>query len=153
MALSDEILNLHRRSGIPLGGKNASHWRYKTAGKLLSFPLKEPCKPELTEQSNFNLLPMSCRKEGQILLNSSLNPDFGDDHSTPTSAAIPDVKAQPFCQRIEQDHLSLLLNHGQGGWRYKNLTVRDSSDAGVTSPSSREVSSQPPTHPAHQSSP
>lgn len=145
MAPCDEILNLERSSGIPLGGKNASHQRYKTAGKLLSFLLKEASRPGLTEQSNFNLLPKNCRKEGQILLNSSLNPDFGDCYSRPPPAATPDVKAHPFCQRTEQDHLSLVLNHGLGGWRYKNLRVRDSSDPGVMVPSSREVSSHPAT--------
>lgn len=122
MAPCDEILNLERSSGIPLGGTNASHWRYKTAGKLLSFLPKEPSKPGLTEQSN--LLPTNCKKEGQIVLNSSLNPDFGDCHSRPTSAATPDVKAQPFCQIIEQDNLSLILNHGLGGWKCKNLSQR-----------------------------
>lgn len=35
---------------------------------------------------------------------------------------------------------------GLGGWRYKNLTIRNSSHPGVTFPSSREVSSHPPTH-------
>lgn len=67
-----------------------------------------------------------CWKEGQILLPSSLNPDFGNYHSRPTSAAIPRVKADPFCQRIKQGHLSFFLNHAQGRCRYKYLMVRDS---------------------------
>lgn len=117
----DEVLNLERSTGIPLGRKNASHQRYKTAGKLS----RKPCKSDWQSTATLIWLLKKCWKEGQILLPSRLNPDFGDYHSRSTSAAIPPVKTRPFCQRTEQGHISFFLNHGQGRWRYEYKMVRD----------------------------
>lgn len=76
---------------------------------------RSPAEQGWQSRATSILLPTNCRKEGQILLNSSLNPDFGDCHSRPISVAIPDVKAHPFCQRTEQDHLFLILNQAWEG--------------------------------------
>lgn len=149
----DEILNLERSTGIPLEGKNVSHQRYRTAGKLS----RKHCKSGLAEHSNFSLVPKEMLKGGTNLLPSSFNPDFEDYHSRPHICSHSARKGTSFCHRTKQGHLSsFLLNHGQGRWGDKYLVVTDSFgiwEMLVSLPHVIETSPANLSCTAHQSSP
>lgn len=148
----DEILNQEKSTGIPLGGKNASHQRYKTAGKLR----KKPCESGLTEHSNFNLVPKKMLKGGTNFTSFRARSWFGGlslkthicSHSTcKNTFFLPKNRAGPFFFLFKScpGKVEVGVSHGQ---RF----IRDLGDPSVTSSSIREVSSQPLKHPAHQRS-
>ena len=145
-------MNLERSTGIPLGGKNASHQRYKTAGKLS----RKPWKSGLTEHSNFNPVTKNKLRGGTNFTSFQPQSWFWGlslkthicSHSTSKDPSIlPKNWAGPsfFPFKSWPGKVEIGVSRGQ---RF----IRDVGDPGVISWSTREVPSQPLRHPAHQSS-